>query len=390
MFEIAKWYNNFQSPAVLMIDDLSDAYINVYKEDYKNDWGYLCNSNGSSFDFLTKELLNNFPEIKITFFIPYLKHAVINENTKYEFIKHALGERQEYTDFLKFLDEQGHEISHHGSDHGEYINKNIVSTVNNWTHEWALFKTVESGVKTTLEGVVKFKKVCDLDVEGGKYCGYISIENSQEIIDKCNFLYWCDKPSYNICEYDEIFFGTNNIISFPTNYPGNSFVRLTYLSGNKKRDQKKKFFKFFQPLYNIYSYFRLYKLYKNQQIISIQEHYSPSTTAGTAQSANIISDINSLKKIFSFLNNLHVWHANCRDISKYIYVRENSTIEVKENQLNIFFDNSNNIANPIISLVNEKVFSLENNNQTFLSIKSANLNVINLPVVNGINSFKIL
>ena len=51
MFKISKWLNNFQAPAVLMIDDLSDAYINVYSESYKNDWGYMCDQDGSSFSF---------------------------------------------------------------------------------------------------------------------------------------------------------------------------------------------------------------------------------------------------------------------------------------------------------------------------------------------------
>ncbi len=58
MFEISKWYNNFQAPVVLMIDDLSDAYINVSDESYRNDWGYLCDSKGSSFHFLHNELLS--------------------------------------------------------------------------------------------------------------------------------------------------------------------------------------------------------------------------------------------------------------------------------------------------------------------------------------------
>ena len=387
MFKIAKWYNNFQTPSVLMIDDLSDAYIDVYRESYKNDWGYLCDTKGSSFNFLQKELLGTFPQIKITFFTPYLKHNVINENSQYEFKKFALGERSEYTYFLKKLDEEGHEIAHHGSDHGEYIDETIPSTTNNWIHEWALFEDVENGVTTTLEGVRRFKEVCGNDVVGGKYCGYITIDNSQEIIDQCRFLYWCDKPSYSIDEYDENFFGKNNIISFPTNFAGNSFVRLTYLSGDEKRDKKKKILKYFQPLYNIYSYINLYKLYKKQQIISIQEHNSPSTTAGTAQSANIVTDIESLKKTFTFLSRLSIWYANCGDIAKYVYVRENSQIRIINDQLIIYFENSKNITDPIISIVNEKFFKIESGNQNFSSVKNNDLYVVNVPISDGENTF---
>ncbi len=211
-----------------------------------------------------------------------------------------MGERHEYTKFLLRLNKQGHEIAHHGSNHGKYINEFFLNTKNNWIHEWLLFDDVENGVKTTLDGVEKFKYICDIDIEGGKYCGYTERDNSQEIIDKCNFLYWCDKPISGYSE-KERFFGNNNIIAFPTNFPGNSFVRLKYVTGDKQRDRKKKFFKYLQPLYNLYSYIQLYRIYIARHIISIQEHISPSTTSGTVQALNIITDIESLKMIFKFL-----------------------------------------------------------------------------------------
>ena len=319
-----------------------------------------------------------------------MEHSVINKNSQFGYKKFALGERSEYTDFLKKLDEEGHEIAHHGSDHGKYIDEKIISTANNWIHEWALFKDVGTGVTMTLAGVDKFKEVCNIDIAGGKYCGYATIDNSQEIIDQCNFLYWCDKVNYNIGKFEENFFGKNDIISFPTNFAGHSFVRLTYLTGDRGRDKKKKLFKYFQPFYNIYSYIQLYKLYKKQQIISIQEHNSPSTTDGTAQSTNIVSDIESLKKTFSYLNKLSIWYANCRDIAKYIYVRENSHISLTNEQLVIYFENSKNIIYPVISIVNEKAFNIESGNQVFLSIINNNLHVINLPINSGKNIFKII
>jgi len=371
VYKIAKWYNNYQAPVVLMIDDLSDAYINVYEDTYKNDWGYLCDTEGSSFSFLKKELLDKFPEIKITFFTPYLRHNVINEKSKFNCKKFDVGEREVFTHFLKKLNLLGHEIAHHGSDHGKYTDENNSSTFKNWTHEWALFNSVEEGVRVTKKGVEVFKKACDIGVVGGKYCGYITIDNSQKIIDKCDFFYWCDKPSYNVGEFEESFFGENKIISFPTNFAGNSFVRLTYLSGDKNRDKKKKILKYFQPLYSLYSYWQLYKLYKNRNIISIQEHNSPSTSAGTAQSANIVSDIKSLNKIFKFLSKYNIWHANCKDIAKYIYVRDNSSLEVVGNEIIVNFNNHKNLKNCVLSIIND-----------------TNSKVDNVEIIDGINTFK--
>lgn len=390
MFKISRWFNNFQAPAILMIDDLSDAYIDVYSESYKNDWGFMCDRDGSSFAFLKRELLDLFPQIKITFFTPYAKHNVINTNSQYKSMKYALGERAEYTEFLKRLNAEGHEIAHHGSNHGKYIDESIPSTINNWIHEWALFKDVNSGVTTTLAGVKKFKEVCDIDVVGGKYCGYITIDNSEEIIDQCNFLYWSDKPSYVLGVAEESFFGKNHIIAFPTNFGGNAFIRLTYLTGHRSRDRKKKIAKYFQPLYNLYSYMQLYKLYKKQRIISIQEHISPSTSAGTVQALNIVTDIESLKKIFYFLNTLSIWYANCKDIAKYIWIRENSIVTVRDDQMIIRFENSKNIKNTVLSITNDKPFKLKNENQIFSSMKNNHRYVVNLPIVGGDNLFKIM
>jgi len=388
MLKISKWYNYFQSPAVLMIDDLSDACIDVYPEKYKNDWGYFCDTKGSSFDYLSKKLLDKFPEIKITFFTPYLKHNVINENSEFRYKKFAVGERVEFIYFLKKLKELGHEIAHHGSDHGKYINDKIPSTVNNWMHEWALFDNIEEGIKKTLDGIKIFQDKCEIIIVGGKYCGYIQKENSQDIIDKCNFLYWCDKPSYTIKEYDENIFGENNVISFPTNYPGNAFVRLSYMSGDIKRDKKKKILKYFQSIYNIYAYFKLFQLYKNQNIISIQEHYSPSTTAGTVQSANIVTDIKSLEKIFDFLSGLSIWYATCADIAKYIYVRENSEVVIENNHVTIKFNNYKNIDKTIISLVSNKSIILRDAKNIYYSTINNKKHVINLEIHNGINHYE--
>lgn len=389
MFRIANWFNNYQAPVVLMIDDLSDAYINVYRESYKNDWGYLCNNKGSAFHYLENTLLSLYPDIKITFFVPYLRHNVINENTKFEVEKYSLGERSEYTSFLKSLEDKGHEIAHHGSNHGEYIDKKIVTTVDNWNHEWALFDNVDQGVTITIDGVKKFKDICDIDVMGGKYCGYIAIDNSKEIIDKCNFLYWCERPNYKISEYDDDSFGENEVISFPTTIAGNSFVRLSYSTGNKKKDKQKKILKYFQPFYNIKTYINLYRHYMHGHIVSIQEHISPATSSGVVQSANIVSDITSLHKYFKFLSKLSIWYANCKDIAKYIYVKEHCEVVLNEEEMNIIFTNKKFIKDSVISITDSEEFTLEKNNQRFLSVLNNKLHVVNVPIEDGNNIFVI-
>ena len=181
--KISKWLNNHQAPCVLMIDDVSDAYINKYSDEKLNDWGYLCDGPNSSFTYLKENLLNKYPQIKITFFVPYARHAVIKEQGQYPVIKYGLGERIEYSEFLKRLIKYGYEISHHGSDHGRYSG-------DKWAQEWELFDSVCNGVKQTELGVELFREHLGVSITGGKYCGYISIANSSQIIEQCGFLYW--------------------------------------------------------------------------------------------------------------------------------------------------------------------------------------------------------
>jgi len=390
MFHIADWYNNYQTPSVLMIDDLSDAYIDVYDESYKNDWGYLCQEKEGIYHFLKNGLLAEFPEIKITFFVPYERHNVINPNSEYKYYKFAVGERKEFNSFLSMLEEQGHEIAHHGSNHGKYIDINKVSTVKNFKHEWELFDNIKEGVEITMKGIETFKSNVNIDIVGGKFCGYMQKENSLEIIDRCKFLYWCVGINYINKDYAFKFFGKQDIISFPTNFAGNEFVRLIYKTGVPKRDRKKIFLQFLQPLYNFFQYKKLKKLYHNKEIISIQEHISPSTAAGTVQSANIVSDQVSLRKIYHFLQKRSIWYATSKDIAKYFYVKENTKLYRKKTQLIIDFKNIKNIKNTKISIISDQSFTLKNKTGVYPSFWNNQSNVATVDILNEENTFEII
>lgn len=387
MFTIAPWYNHYQAPLVLMIDDLSDAYIDLYPETYKNDWGYLGNNEGSIYRFLESELLSHYPNIKITFFVPYLRHGVINEACGVTIQKYSLGERNEYTTFLQSLIAKGYEIAHHGSDHGRYLHPENCDVNENWIHEWALFETIEEGVRITSKGKEQFLKEIGFQIAGGKYCGYIAIENSTEIIRQCGFLYWCDRVNYLGDDLDISLLKSDELISFPTNVAGNSFVRLSYLTGQLKRDRIKRFTKYLQPLYNLSVYWRLHRLYREGKIISIQEHISPSTTWGNVQSSNIISDIKSLKRIFKFFASRNIWYATCEEIAIYHYAKIHSTLRWDDESLII----DCRFKRPLkaqLSICHPYPFSLEDKDSTlYTSIFNNGSYIVTLPVFHGKNCF---
>lgn len=392
VFEIAQWYNHYQAPSVLMIDDLSDAYIDIYPESYKNDWGYLCEAEGSAYDFLQKHVLTQFPDIKITFFVPYLKHNVINNNTKEAYKKFDIGEREAFTNFLIKLEESGHEIAHHGSNHGEYIDENNLSTVNNFKHEWELFEETNRGVEVTLEGVQRFEKYLHRTIQGGKFCGYKQRLNSLEIIDQSQFLYWCDEVNFNHKHYEHTRFGEHKVISFPTNFAGNAFIRLSYITGDKKKDRKKKITQYLQPIYDVLQYKQLNWLYEEGYIISIQEHISPSTSSGRVQSSNIITDKESLTKLYDFLSTKSIWYATCQEIATYLYTKENSSLTSFGEQLIIYFNNHKKVSNTILSIYSDRAFTLFSPSswtESMVAVKNNHQFVVNVPVHHGKNAFMV-
>jgi hypothetical protein len=184
-------------------------------------------------------------------------------------------------------------------------------------------------------------------------------------------------------------FGSNDVISFPTNHAGNSFIRLSYKTGDKKRDQKKRFLKYFQPFYNLLVYKQLHKLYQEGEIISIQEHISPSTTSGNIQSANIISDITSLNKLYDYLAKKSIWYANCEEIAQYYYTLHHTQLTHKNNQLIISFNNPKKIANASISIIAKKAFTLTQQKEHFSSVHNNQQHVISLPIKEGENIFEL-
>jgi hypothetical protein len=249
---------------------------------------------------------------------------------------------------------------------------------------------VQEGVSVTQQGVQCFQEYSNISVVGGKFCGYKTIENSLEIINQCQFNYWCCEVNFSKKEKGCYFFGHNHVLSFPTNFSGNSFVRLSYKTGDKKRDNKKKFFKYLQPFYNLFAYQQLNHLYKHQHIISIQEHISPATTSGNIQSANIVSDIQSLNKLYTYLKKKSIWYATCEEISNYVYIRENTSIEEKDSCLTLTFNNHKNLNINKISIVAKHPFSLKNSTTTSPSKENNQEHVVSIEIQNGTNNFKII
>jgi len=382
-YKVARWLDNHIAPCNLMIDDLSDAYIDKYVQSRKNDWGYMIDEKDSSFNYLKERLLNQFPYVKITFFVPYLKHSVISDDTNLKIIKYGIGERKAFSVFLSSLVSMGHEIAHHGSTHGAYNCDGL------WYQEWELFDDVESGVAVTFEGKKVFERNINYQLFGGKYCGYKYNKYSDDIVSESDFLYWCKDAcffeplgSYSISE-------KNSVIDFPTTIPGNIFVKYKYKTENVKKDLIKRVISPFHSLFDLYNKIRIRRLIVSRSILSIQEHYSPSTTRGIVQSANIHSDMSSLLKIFNFLSKFDIWYATCADIAKYMYTEKNTTCKVIDAQLSVNYADPKKIGQSQITLIFNKPITPTDDSTKYISSKKMNSFIVTLILNPGKNNYSI-
>ncbi|GAI52849.1 unnamed protein product, partial [marine sediment metagenome] len=136
MIKIAKWFDNYQAPVCLTIDDISDVYIKPEGIENKEitpffDWGFGLDSNGSLYRFFVDSIVKRNPEMKVTFFLPLGIHGFLNPNSNYEVENHGLQRK----DFLKFIkntqDEYEFEIAGHGVNHNKYTDVNNPEIRNN-------------------------------------------------------------------------------------------------------------------------------------------------------------------------------------------------------------------------------------------------------------------
>ena len=115
MLEKCKWFNNYQTPCCLMIDDLTPVAISRAGEiGAFNDWGYLMNTPESLYAYMDRWLLKKYPEIRGTIFLPLESHNYIPLNMGYKIIKRDIDDS--FINFLKFLQDR-FEFAFHGIKH---------------------------------------------------------------------------------------------------------------------------------------------------------------------------------------------------------------------------------------------------------------------------------
>ena len=319
-----------------MINDLVPAVVYPFKDDdiwAKYDWGFLMDKENSLYKYFQDNLLNRFPEIRGTFFIPLSSYKYILESTGYKIFRIDFNE-----DFVGFLNRisSNFDFAFHGTRHGKCINPQNFELRNNWKQEFE-YLTLQD-IEKLQEEINSFESKSGFNFTGGKYPGYKKNEYSEEILEKLGFKWWASscymlnrKTSTNKHGY---FGNERKILDLPTNLSGNIFNNnLVSLSNSVKfRKLIKKTLRYKQKI-NPNNYI-LY-LYENQLPITIQEHFQNQRTDGKRQTPNIFDDISSLDKIYSILRGSDIWYINCSELSHYLESYDNTEVIINKNQFEI-------------------------------------------------------
>lgn len=314
--EKCKYFRDAQTACSLMIDDLVPAAIGVGDEfGPYNDWGYFMDEEDSLYSYFRNNLINKYPEIRGTIFLPVDSHNYIPLSDGYT-VKNR-GYDDKFLDFLSRISDR-FEFAFHGIKHSwdDESGKNI--------HEFGSID--KDGIFNNVESLRHFLAKSKLCFTGGKFPGYRYNNHALDFIRDNGFTWWAlDSNMLNtVSPKNSLIWEENlNLTSVPTNLSGDIFSNYS-LRSSKRRVLSNliKFNKILHPE----DYIKY--LYDSGLPITIQEHFQNQTTKGRRQSLNIYDDIWSLERIYGLIRGLDIWHTTCGEIADYFVTYKDTKIEM--------------------------------------------------------------
>jgi hypothetical protein len=377
---------------MFMIDDLANTWVDTNRNgvlDLGEDWGYFKDRDNSSFRYLTERILQHFPHLKVTFFVPVGVRAGMIKNALIRTVSKCINADKESKRFFKQIhDHPNYELAYHGTTHG------IVGPhAADFIQEWETFQSVDEALSQMGKGVDIYYDAIGQKPRGGKYCGYKGNEYSDDSIDLAGFSWWCrywnrghgrggdktiagpdEDPFMN---YDIKRFGESAVIDIPSTLDG-GLLRGASQNNYPVAKTMKRFLKKSLVRWKLRE---IDFLLEHKLVISIQEHIAPSRDDGKRQSPNIFDDTDSLLGIFEYLRGKNVWYCTGSELADYVNVRDYLSITQKSEDTFKFNDDlkySNHNITLSFSELNPFKIILPNH-----SIIDVTDGVASLPVMKG-------
>ena len=300
--EKAVWLHDASSPVMLMIDDLTNAWhsrsgASIWEPG--GDWGGGLNKPGSALQFLEEQLLRDFPETKITFFVVAGPISAYTHHQPFSHVASLDADPESRRFFGSLCADSRFELAYHGFNHGT-----PAARTEDFVQEWRGFDARESAITQTQRGLEIFRRATGHVPQGGKYGGWDYNGFADAGVNDCGFLWWCRDwmprdvtgtvpDSY----YEPQFFGSRFVVALPSTVHGHFWHRQ-----------------------------QIDLLLARQQLISIEEHIAPIRPDGLIQTPNIVDDVQELRALYKYLRGRNVWHATGSEIASYVIAREQSVV----------------------------------------------------------------
>ncbi len=350
--EICPYFNDHQTACCLMLDDLLPIAVTVNgKATASNDWGFLRDTKGSLYEYLNRYLLEKYPEIRGTIFLPIASHNFIPDDHGYTILRGEID-----PDFVSYLKRIGSrfEMAFHGIKHSW-------QDTNNQIHYE--FAEPNLDILSTLKTIENFKHSTGITFSGGKFPGYRYQPMALELLSQGSFTWWALNIEMinRVTEQNKIIWNEKQqTVLIPTNISGDIFKSHSWLSARTRILSL-----LLKPWKKSHPVDYLGYLYENRHPITIQEHFQNQTTNGSRQPLNVYDDLWSLETMYGLLRGLDIWHASCGEIADYFF----------------------NYINARINKTNSSTFDIVSN----ISLKPINLTIkTSTPTIYSVSQNKII
>jgi hypothetical protein len=319
---VARWPGGAAAPLNLMVDDLADVWIPAPGcRGRERDWGHLGRGPDSAWRFVERTLLEPFPDLRISLFIPVNRQPLVSPPAGSRF--HSIAQRPEMVEFLRGLEAHPRvECCYHGKDHfrGEGAARD---------QEFRTYASVDEAVAETRRGLEIWDRVFMRPPVGGKYPGYASNEHSDEAVAACGFRWWC--PRFNRSQIQDTDTQCSELT--PGWRAGGAWLELpTTLAGNVLPPYLREEMERWPLRWRQRQVLRRTWLRQCLQLeeaglpLTIQEHIAPSREDGRRQGVNLQDDRSALAWMLRQACGQPLWHAHPSEIADHWRLRERTRL----------------------------------------------------------------
>ena len=330
VFALAAWPDEAEAPVCLMIDDLTDGWIDADGSGRplgRNDWGAGLDLPGGSFHFLEQRILADFPEVRTTFFVPVARVEDVRPAARPSHFT-PIDRRPEFAHFLRRLDaDPRFECAYHGKEHGH-----PGPTAASYVAEFDAFGSLPEALSALRAGEQIWKSVFGRKPGGGKYPAYAKGTFGDIAVDLSGYAWWCRRWDRGVADagapaaFQPRFFGEHDVVDVPSTVHG-GMLSLPPLSKITLRGLPG--WGGVRLLGRGWLNDELDALLAQRGVVSVQEHITSSRPDGDVQTPNVYDDAKTLRHLFRRLRKRRVWHATCGEIAAYWRSRELTTLRAR-------------------------------------------------------------